>query len=247
MGEQLSEKGHWYTRDGQSCYSIIGKNKKERNTTLKDARKLDLVPSVTTIIALAAKPMLERWKQDQTILACLTLPRNENESEQEYIARLKKDAGEQARKAAAKGETIHAYVQNGFEGKQIPEEGLKFYNAAKIAIEKECGKQEWICEKSFASPLGYGGKIDISNDKYVLDFKTTEKDLETIQTWDDHDMQLGAYDEQKGRKCGIVYINVNTAEAKLLWIDSSKIERGFNCFMALLVFWQAKNNFGMFS
>ena len=70
------ESGHWYEMDGTPRYRIVGKNGKERNTTLADARKLDLLPSVTTIMKEAAKPGLERWKGDQLLLSALTLTRS---------------------------------------------------------------------------------------------------------------------------------------------------------------------------
>ena len=56
-----SEAGHWYTQTGIPMYTIVGKNGKERNTTLADAKKLNLVPSVTTVLSLLAKPGLENW------------------------------------------------------------------------------------------------------------------------------------------------------------------------------------------
>ena len=50
----LKEGGHWYTRTGAPMYTVKGANGKERNTTLRDARKYDLVPLVTTILNVAA-------------------------------------------------------------------------------------------------------------------------------------------------------------------------------------------------
>ena len=47
MTEKLSESGHWYDHTGESKYTIVGKNGKERPTTLRDARKHCYVPSVT--------------------------------------------------------------------------------------------------------------------------------------------------------------------------------------------------------
>jgi len=88
-----SESTHYYRIDGTPVYTVIGKNGKERPTTLRDLKKMgDLVPSVTSIIKLAARPMLQQWIIDQHILACLTTERYENESEEAYIARIKADA-----------------------------------------------------------------------------------------------------------------------------------------------------------
>ena len=74
-----SESGHWYTQEGEPMYTIIGVNGKERNTNLRDARNLGLVPSVTTIIGMIAKPSLENWKIDQALKSAITLKQLENE------------------------------------------------------------------------------------------------------------------------------------------------------------------------
>jgi len=47
-----------------------------RPTTLRDARKLGLLPSVTNILNVIAKPELTAWLQEQAVMAALTLPRN---------------------------------------------------------------------------------------------------------------------------------------------------------------------------
>jgi hypothetical protein len=246
-----SEAGHWYKKDGSPCYTIEGKNGQIRPTTLRDAKKLGLVPSVTTIIRCAAAPGLENWKQDQAILAALTCPRIEGESEADMLSRIKKDAAEQAKKAAERGTQIHAWVQGWFEDK---EEGIeagteehRFCMSVNATIFEAVGYQEWVTEKSFATPR-YGGKCDLHNEKYTLDFKTTDKDISTVKTWDEHAMQLaayciGMYDREPWElsQCGIVYINVNTAESRLIWIPEDELEKGWMMFAALLDYWYAKN------
>ncbi len=240
MAPKIAESGHWYKKDGTPFYTIKAKNGEIRNTTLRDARALDLVPSVTTIIACAAKPALENWKQDQTILACLTLPRKASETEEEYIVRLKADSKAQAVKAAQRGTKVHAWIQEGFEGNPVTPEGLPFFESALKEIVKHTGRQDWTVELPFANDL-YGGKVDLQNNETIIDIKTTEKNLETIKTWDDHDMQLAAYRQDTKRKCAILYINVLDATSKLLWIEEENLERGIKCFMSLVYFWYAKN------
>ena len=80
---RASESNHWYTRDGVPRYTVVGANGKERNTTLRDARKEGLIPSVTTVLNVAAKPALNQWLQRQVLLAALTLPRRPDEPEDE--------------------------------------------------------------------------------------------------------------------------------------------------------------------
>lgn len=243
--QHTSDTGHWYLPDGTPAYSIIGKNGKERNVTLADARKNGYVPSVTSIIGLAAKPALEIWKQDQLLMSCLTLERIENEPEDKYISRIRQDAKEQSKNAAARGTLIHAYIQQGFEGHVSYGEAEYYYEQAKNVIWKECEPQEWLIEKPFGTKR-YGGKIDIHSGSYIIDIKTTEKDLSTVKLWDEHYQQLGAYSYGvsnyglRNKKCGILYVNVKSGDVKLMWATDEDIYRGLKCFVALLDYYYAK-------
>lgn len=243
MADYASESGHWYAKDGSPAYTQIGKDGNERPTTLRDARKLELLPSVTTIIGLAAKPGLDAWKEDQTILACLTMPRIEGESEADYIARLKADSRAQAKKARERGTEIHGAIEEGF---RMMEDGQTSHNlyfrAAKTTLEVTCGDVRWSAEKSFSNGR-YGGKVDLHNDDFLIDIKTTEKDVECLKAWDEHAMQLAAYDNglgHPGRKCGILYFNANTLASRVIWIGAKELTKGERCFNALVDFYYAK-------
>ena len=51
--------GHWYTVTGKACHTQPKtKGDGERSTTLRDARKLKLKPSVTTILGATVSPGL---------------------------------------------------------------------------------------------------------------------------------------------------------------------------------------------
>ncbi len=100
MNKYVAESGHWYDQDGNPAYTIVGANGSERNTTLRDARKLNLVPSVTTIIGIAAKPALENWKVDQAILAATTLEQHNSETLDEFRSRIKWKSKQEGKKAA---------------------------------------------------------------------------------------------------------------------------------------------------
>lgn len=243
MADFAAESGHWYEKiTGTPKYTYTNKKGEIKNTTLREARKEGWVPSVTHILSLAYKSGLENWKQEQTILACLTMPRIENEPEADYIARLKADSKAQAQKAAARGTEIHGWVEQGFR-LECPPEGQPFYVSAIKTIVAECGHRSWSTEKSFATDR-YGGKIDLQNVDYLIDIKTTEKDVADLTTWPEHAQQLSAYDRglgNPGRKCGILYINYK-AESRLIWIEPKELEKGWKCFQALLDFYMAKND-----
>jgi len=248
--ENTSESGHFYLPNGDTAYRIVGKNGKERNTTVKDARERGLLPSVTTIIGCAAKPALDVWKQQQAILAALTLPRLDGESEEDWLSRVVSDSKETAKQAAERGTQIHGIIEAFYEGVYIPE--LPTYvRVVEKAINEHFGQQLWVAEKSFANG-GYGGKCDLisrphyhpKTDGFVIDFKTTEKDVDKLDTYFDHHMQLAAYRqgfEMPKARCAIVYVNANENKAKLLEIPEDDLRIGWECFSHLLAFYRAKN------
>ena len=66
---------HWYcAKTGEPRYTVIGKNGKERNTTIRDARDGSLYPSVTTINGMLSKAGLNTWLQTEAIKAAIEYP-----------------------------------------------------------------------------------------------------------------------------------------------------------------------------
>ena len=53
----------------------------DRAATVKDARRLGLLPSDTGILSVLDKPALGKWKCDQVALAALLTPKSAEESE----------------------------------------------------------------------------------------------------------------------------------------------------------------------
>jgi hypothetical protein len=241
--ENTSESGHWYLPDGSPAYRIVGKNGKERNSTVKDAREHGLLPSVTTIIGCASKPALDVWKQQQAILSALTLPRLEGESEEDWLSRVVADSKETAKQAAERGTQIHGVIEAFYEGIYIPELP-PYVRAVENAINEHFGSQLWISEKSFAYG-GFGGKCDlVAKSGFVVDFKTTEKDLDKLDYFFDHQMQLSAYRmgfEMPKARCAIVYVNALQNKAKLIEIPEDDLRIGWECFTHLLAYYRAKN------
>lgn len=248
-----SESGHYYTRAGEPAYTVIGKNGKERNTTLLDARKENLVPSVTTILKVAAKPGLERWKMQQVLFASLTLPRRDNEPEDEYLNRIMEDSREQGRAAADEGTKIHAAIQKDYEGS--PGAAYQEYVAKfKKKVNETFGDQKWICEQAFAHDSGFGGKCDMYSKNIddpdagiILDIKTKEfNDESKVDGYDEHLMQLAAYRAglriPKAR-CANVFVSRNVPGLVAIreW-SQYELDRGWLMFSKLLEFWQIKNN-----
>jgi hypothetical protein len=246
---RASESNHWYTRDGAPQYTVEAKKGGQRNTTLRDARTMNLVPSVTTVLNVAAKPALLAWMQQQVLYAALTLPRRPDEPEKEYIDRIINDSKEQGRSAADAGTDIHASIQGFYEGQSTGKHG-EMVTACTQAIDNWVGKRTWISERSFAHEAGFGGKCDLycaEDGGFVADIKTKEfTDPEKIGGYDEHLMQLAAYRVGLGvpnARCANVFVSRNVPGLVVVkeW-PLEQLDTGWAMFMHLLSFWQLKND-----
>jgi hypothetical protein len=236
-----SESGHWYAADGTPAYTIVGNNGKERPTTLRDARKLDLRPSVTTILSVLAKPGLEQWKLNQVLMAALTMPKVIGEPEADYIARIIHDSKEQGRQAAEKGTAIHGAIESHYATGCHPTEYRDYVIGATEAVKEKFGEQEWIAEKSFATEF-YGGKVDLFSPEVVIDFKTkefTEDDLP--KAYDENIIQLAGYciglDVPEARLANVFISRNIPGLVHIVEHTEEDIARGIELFDHLLELW----------
>lgn len=249
-----SEGGHWYGVDGSPCYEIEMKTKpgEFRPVNLRDARKLNLVPSVTTITkAVLAAPGLERWKQEQILMAALTLPPVEGESLDDYARRIRDDGQEHARQAAQRGTDIHAAIESVYCGREIPKEFYAEVCGTIEAINSIHPFGAWQAEKSFAHPIGYGGKVDLHSTaaEIVVDFKTKEfsADCDKKLHWPEQAIQLAAYREGLDiPKARCFNVFVSTSEPGVVRVhewDEADISSGWEVFRRALEIWQIQKGY----
>lgn len=255
-----AESVHWYrAEDGAPQYTVKAKDGSDRPTTLRDARKMDLVPSVTTVLKVAAKPGLEVWKNEQMLLAALTLPRKPEESEKEFIARIVADSKETGKQAAEAGTRIHESIEAWIEGvRPVEHEDIaKAFEESIFEHFKTHPMQPWLTERAFASPLGFGGKVDLYciADEHapvgiVLDAKS--KDFgpdDKVEAYDEHLMQLAAYRYGLGvphARCANVFVSrSHPGLVKVVEWPEDELAKGWEMFQSLLRFWKLKNNFGV--
>ena len=238
-----SEAGHWYDHDGNPMYTIVGVNGKERNTTLRDAKKEGFVPSVTTIIGIAAKPSLENWKITQALEASL----NVDKDDPDYISKCKNAGRDVGLKAAKQGTKIHAEIERGFLGKGK----TKVYEIIQSWLDENFPNEEWIAEDSFCASEGYGGKIDLySKSGIFIDFKTKDnlegKDPARL-VYDEHGMQLSAYAQGCGfKKAERVSIFVDRKDTEIIlyhvW-DKESHTKHLGMFNNILEYWKLAKNY----
>lgn len=243
--------GHWYCADGSPCYEIVGKNGKLRPTTLRDAKALSLYPSVTTIIRTAASPGLQRWKDEQLLMAALTSTRQPDEPDEAFIARIIEDSRAQGKAAADRGTALHGalerYIQSG--GSERQGQWQEHCEAVCEAMREHDVNllTDGTAERSFAHKYGYGGKIDWSSPGAVIDFKSKPSiGAAKMKGYDEHIMQLAAYDEglgNPGRRLINVFVGCDDKAVQVLEWKPEDRTRGWKMFVSLLTFWQDKTGY----
>ena len=230
--KQESNSQHWYDKEGKPAYTIMGKNGKERNTTVRDAREHGYLPSVTTIISQLDKPALTRWKMEQMLLASLTLPRLDGEAEADWIDRVVEDSRSTGKDAMNRGTQMHDQLELFFSGVYMIEYPQFVLRTEKV-ITEFFGQQEWKSEESFAHN-GFAGKCDLHSQNIVVDFKTKTDSLDKAVVYDEMKMQLAAYREgfkMPLARCAIVF--VSDTETKICEVSEEDLQLAYKKFTLL--------------
>jgi len=135
---------------------------------------------------------------------------------------------------------IHGILENYFVN-GIGEPGYgSLISGTEAKLLEVCGKQDWKIEHSFAHDLGYGGKIDIHSDEWMVDFKTKELDEgKKPDVYDAYGVQLAAYDHGMGggRKLLNLFISVSSPGYVYPYQWEEK-ERLFSMFSTALQLWK---------
>lgn len=244
--------GNWYDERANQIREVMkADGSGYTRCTLAHARKLDLAPGSTSIIKLVDKPALTLWKCRQAIMAALTLPRHDAETEGEWMRRVEEDMGKTAANAAEEGTRIHAAIQANYQGQQFDQHYQPHVEGAVRELARVCGKQAWRAEVPVVSRLGVGTKIDLLSDEWLIDWKGCDGDqaeLNEKKTWSDHALQVAmgmmAADPSRWRKGAIGYVSrTHPGAVRLVGIPQKELEHGFDCFCALLHYWQKLNRY----
>ena len=235
---------HWYNREGNPCYEVEKKKGGMRPSHLGDARKHGWVPSATSIWGdVIARPQLNNWIQSQLMQALWAELHSAAFSKDggfetfEKLARNKYSKQQQV--TMNRGTTIHDHLEIYFKGGDAPRENMFICDTVERKLSDVCGNGNWVAEASFAHASGYGGKIDLHNDDWVVDFKTKDfadnPDVKDM-VYDDQGCQLAAYNQGLGggRRLLNLFIDVKTG-AVLSWEheDVGRFQEMFNHALAL--------------
>jgi hypothetical protein len=237
---------HWYDKEGNPRYEVEGKNGM-RASNLRDARKHGWVPSATSIWGdVIARPQLNNWIQTELMQALWTETHSAERlsggggfPEFEKLARAR--YGTQQQETMGRGTSIHNDLEKYFSGKDTPKEHMFLCDNVARVLEVMCGDNKWIAEKSFAHPSGYGGKVDLHSDEWVVDFKTKEfppePDVKKM-VYDDQGCQLAAYDQGLGGGRRLLNLFIDHRTGAVLEWEHEDVDRFRNMFNHALALWK---------
>lgn len=248
--------GHFYAQDGTPVYEVPNASKGGmRPTTITDARKLNLYPSVTTIIGILDKPGLTRWKEDKLLRATLENPKKMDQCHISWMKNISWAVAEETGKAAIRGNEIHDALEHFYTvgTVQRSKKGLElspYVCSVTEIVDKTFGiNRDWIAEASFGHEEGFGGKIDLhskTENGIIIDFKTkSAEDFSKVKAYDEHAMQLVAYRVGLGlphATCHNVFIsNHNPKDIFIHTWKEEELIRAWNMFYYLLQYWRHAN------
>jgi hypothetical protein len=175
------DAAHWYQRDGSPLHTVLSAKGEPRPTTLRDARKLNLLPSVTNILGVIAKPELTAWLQEQAVMAALTLPRKPGETEDAFARRVVEDSQSTRDGAADFGTAFHAgaeHVANTLEvdTNNPAAEWLRHY---RVWYQGNVASLNWTEKVLVDRDIGYAGTADLFIEHAV--YGPTLVDLKTMK------------------------------------------------------------------
>lgn len=248
-----SESVHWYTQDGEPMHTIVGANGRERATNLRDAKKLRLLPSVTSILSCLANLALAAWKQRQVLMSALTLPRNPLETAEQFAVRVIDDSKRQAKEAAEWGNEFHGIAQiinNGGIIKSMPIRWLSW----------EAAYREWY-DSNIAGTIaaekvlvdveaGFAGTCDLIAEHrelglVLVDYKRQDVKKGKASFYSKWLYQLAAYRHayKSGGRCISLVVDCNEPKLYAKVWDDKDVERGWEVFRALIKVWQAEKGY----
>lgn len=252
-----SEAARWYNRVTRQVVSTVPKanGDGERDATLADAKKSNglMVPSVTSILKVLAKPALEAWKAEQTALAVLTTPRVAGEEMDAFIHRVlnvEQQQRQEASAAAKLGEELHESIVSCLSGGGFLPDHTKWILPVCDAIHHRFGeikKSEFVV----ASSEGYAGRVDmllfhpVNLNWTLLDIKTTKK--VPRNAYPEHLMQASAYANADGvgsvTQTAIAYVSTTEPGHFNIFTQGNWMNEYVHGFLPCLNLWKYMNDF----
>lgn len=213
---------HWYKADGTPMFEVPTANGKGmKKPDIRDAVKLGLYPSVTTVLKCIDKPFLTAWFKNQVLDAAIDCSHAVFDMENRPLGDIDRrpimDRSDEASSIARdRGLAIHKDIEKLLRGETESEDDLEVFDEDHIVLfwdtfnemvgdSSRClwhRKDKCFIEHSFADTFyGYAGRVDLGivvkmlrEQRIVCDFKTQNtKGTGDFKTYPEMPAQLAAY------------------------------------------------------
>lgn len=255
---------HWYDGDGKPMHQVKSADgKKMVNTTIRQARKFGLFPSVTTVLKMLAKPMLDQWKLEQVAKAAFRHPPRKDSKEYPYTQFIIDKAFEQVEEAANAGSLIHAACERMMRGLEwdrneqvyLPE--LKQSFPMEVFVEpvymfmQTYAIEGHAFEKAVVNrEYGFAGMGDLffDSDKGFgcLDYKTRKTEPgKPVRPYDEQPMQIAGYvatehdiELMDVTGCNLYISTTEPGRIEATWYETQELYDHYHAFGSLCKVWQ---------
>jgi len=250
---QSAEAAHFYTKAGESMHFIERSDGQgTRPTTLRDAKKLGLLPSPTSILKVLRAPQLEAWKMEQAALAVLTAPRKEGEALDDFVERVlhtERQQDEQAQKARDLGTKIHDDIASVLKGLPCPKDTEQYVMPAVKEMQRfgvMRGSEFVVTGDRCAGRLDVWFENQTTQQQTVVDVKTTSNPP-LKGSWLEHKLQLSFYGKAlplaMSDQTANVYISTKTPGVVVVDVHPDWAQTYEHGFKPLLQYWCFANNY----
>jgi hypothetical protein len=247
------DKAHWYQPDGVPLHTVLSAKGEPRPTTLRDARKLNLLPSVTNILGVIAKPELTAWLQEQAVMAALTLPRLAGETEDAFARRVVEDSQSTRDGAADFGTAFHAGAERVASTLEVDDDhpAAAWLAHYRVWFQGNAALLNWTEKVLVNRAIGYAGTADLFIEHAVhgptlVDLKTMKSASRTgkagalLKPYKSWCYQLAAYRKALGLPVKCMNLIVNSVEPSIpiehVWTEA-EMEQGEAAFEAAHRLW----------
>lgn len=249
----MSKSLHFYDADGNSVHTQPTESSTAkyptRPTTVKDALKHGLYPSVTSKIGIIDNYLLNEWKQKSVIKTASLNPQRDGEPDEAYFERVTEAAFEQVSDAADLGTAIHEALQLYFTGmvydpKYTPyvelvdkwvKENKVTFEAHELRLVNKAYGYAGTTDAAFRCPKGYG----------IIDFKSTKtKPKKKITNYDSHLLQIAAYHqahfqgfESLAIGCNLYISTTEVGRVEAVWYNDEDLRAAWGAFKHASELW----------
>ena len=247
--------GHWYNRNSDPQFYQAG----GRRTSLRDARKQHLIPSVTTYQSILPKPALDKWGRDQVAKSAFANPPIDGEDEDSYAKRMGNLAYRQTREAAEFGTAFHKAAEDLFDGKPMDE---KFREYLEPVMEWKERKKITFLEREVTlanTTFGFAGTVDLicensQGTKIIADYKTRKSHPSyPMRPYGPEIVQISAYavlrfgpkavEDEEIYGANLFVSSTEPGRFETCGYEPPELAKGWSLFKAIMATWRGLKNY----